>query len=65
MGKSLDTYEELNTVLCDVKSVINSRPLVYMSEDDTEEALIPFHFMYRRNMLRNNMEANYVLIRLT
>ena len=58
MGKSLVTYEELQTVLCDVESVINSRPLVYMGEDDIEEALTPFHLMYGQNMLRNNMEAN-------
>ena len=58
MGKSLVTYEELQTVLCDVESVINSRPLVYMSEDDTEEALTRFYLMYGQNILRNNMEAN-------
>jgi len=27
------TYEELETVLCDCKAVINSRPLTYISED--------------------------------
>ncbi|XP_065664477.1 uncharacterized protein LOC136086131 [Hydra vulgaris] len=45
MGKSLVTYEELQTVLYDIGSVINSRPLVYMSEDENEEALTPFHLM--------------------
>ncbi|XP_065672046.1 uncharacterized protein LOC136089882 [Hydra vulgaris] len=30
MGKSLVTYEELQKVLCDIESVINSRQLVYM-----------------------------------
>ena len=45
-------------VLCDVESVINSRPPVYMSEDDKEEPLTPFHLMYGGNMLRNSMEAN-------
>ena len=49
---------QLQKVLCDVESVIYSRPLVYMSEDDIEEALTPFHLMYERNILRNNMEAN-------
>ena len=44
IGKSLVTYEEVQTVLCDVESVINSRPLAYMSEDDIEEALTPFSF---------------------
>ena len=46
MGKSLVTYVELEKVLCDVESVINSRPLVYMTEDDIEEALTSFYLIY-------------------
>ena len=33
LGKASLTYEELATVLCDCESVINSRPLTYVSED--------------------------------
>jgi hypothetical protein len=33
-------YEELETVLCDCKSIINSRPLTYVSEDVTDLAPI-------------------------
>ena len=33
-------YEELEAVLCDCESVINSRPLTYMSEDVTDLAPI-------------------------
>jgi hypothetical protein len=31
LGKASLTYKELETVLCDCESVINSRPLTYMS----------------------------------
>ncbi|GFT41091.1 integrase catalytic domain-containing protein [Trichonephila clavipes] len=33
LGKACLTYEELYTVVCDSESVINSRPLTYLSED--------------------------------
>jgi hypothetical protein len=39
LGKTLLTYEELETVLCDCESVINSRPLTHVSEDVTD--LVP------------------------
>jgi hypothetical protein len=39
LGKSVLTYEELNTVICDCESIINCRPLTYVSEDPRE--LIP------------------------
>ncbi|GFU10469.1 integrase catalytic domain-containing protein [Trichonephila clavipes] len=39
LGKCTLTYEELNTILCDCESIINCRPLTYVSEDPGE--LIP------------------------
>lgn len=36
LGKALLTYEEMSTVLCDTESVINSRPLTYISDSDSE-----------------------------
>ncbi|GFW17202.1 integrase catalytic domain-containing protein [Trichonephila clavipes] len=40
LGKSILSYEELSTVICDCKSLINSRPLTYISENPQE--LTPF-----------------------
>lgn len=39
LGKASLRYEELYTILCDAESVINSRPLTYVSEDI--EDLVP------------------------
>lgn len=39
LGKAVLTYEELFTVLCDCESVVNSRPLTYLSEDTDD--LVP------------------------
>ena len=40
----------MNTVLIDVEQTLNSRPLTYLEEDNTEEALTPFHLLYGRNV---------------
>ena len=50
LGVGLLTFEELQTVLCEVEQVINSRPLVYVSEDDLTESITPFHLMFGRNI---------------
>ncbi|GFS65291.1 integrase catalytic domain-containing protein [Trichonephila clavipes] len=39
LGKSILSYEELSTVICECEFLINSRPLIYISENPQE--LIP------------------------
>ena len=39
LGKSLLTYEELETVLSGVEEVINGQPLAYTCEDDLHAAI--------------------------
>ncbi|GFT12015.1 integrase catalytic domain-containing protein [Trichonephila clavipes] len=46
LGKACLTYEELYTVVCDSESVINSRPLTYLSKDQEDlVALTPAMFL--------------------
>lgn len=46
IGNAYLEYEELNTILCDAESVINSRPLTYLSEDSEDlVALSPSLFL--------------------
>lgn len=40
LGKTCLSYEEMLTVLCDCESVINARPLTYLSDDPRELAPI-------------------------
>jgi hypothetical protein len=50
LGKAFITFEELQTILCEIEVAINNRPLAYVSEDDLDEALTPFHLMHGRSM---------------
>lgn len=51
IGKSLLTFEELETVLCQIEASINSRPLAYQSEDDLGQAITPLHLIYGSNIV--------------
>ncbi|XP_068724219.1 uncharacterized protein [Montipora capricornis] len=44
-------YDELHTILVEVEGTLNSRPLTFVSSDDDEEPLTPFHLIYGRGIL--------------
>ena len=50
LGNTRLTFEELTTILIEVESVIKSRPLTYISDDDTVEALTPYHLLFEHNI---------------
>ena len=50
LGKSLLSYEGLVTVLLKTESVINGRPLAYLSEDDLGDTLTPNQLMYGQDI---------------
>ena len=45
IGRSCLTYDELLTLVTEVEAVLNSRPLTYISSEDTEEPLTPSHLL--------------------
>ena len=51
LQKSLLTYEELYTVITEIESVMNSRPLTYLSEDEYQESLTTNHLIYGRDIV--------------
>ena len=53
LGSPRLTSEELITVLTEITSVLNSRPLTYVYEDEIEELLTPSHLMLGRRLLSN------------
>ena len=44
-------YDELHTILVEVEGTLNSRPLTFVSSDDAEEPLTPYHLIYERRIL--------------
>ena len=51
IGRAQLTLDELLTAIVEIKAVINSRPLSYISGEDVEEPLTPSHLLVGRRML--------------
>lgn len=52
IGETILSYEELSTLLCTIEAILNSRPLVEMSEDPGDlEVLTPGHFLIGEQLL--------------
>ena len=54
------TFEELQTILCDVEIAINNRPLAYLSEDDLDEPLTPFHLIQGHGYAKERLTGKTV-----
>ena len=48
LKKSFLSYEELETILCQIEDVINQRPLCYISDDDLGNVITPNHLIFGR-----------------
>ena len=51
IGRAKLTYDGLVTTVTEVKAVINSRPLSYISSDNMDEPLTPAHLLVGRRLL--------------
>ena len=65
LGRAYITFEELQTILCEVKVAINSRPLAYVSDDDLDKPLMPFHLMHGRGYCKRTKDTDLVLRRVS
>ena len=51
IGGAILAYEELLTVVVEVESILNCRPLSYVSSEDPEEPLTPSHLLCGRRLM--------------
>ena len=50
VGRAKFTYDELSTAVTEIESILNSRPLSFISSEDLEEPLTPFHLLNGRRL---------------
>ena len=48
------SFEELNTVIVEVKGILNGRPLTYLSDEEYCSSLTPNHLMYGRSLFNSS-----------
>ena len=45
-GKAFLNYDELTTLLIEIEQTLNTRPLIYLSDNNENEAITPSHLLY-------------------
>ena len=58
VGKTRLSYDELVTVICEIENSINSCPLTYLTEENYQTPLSPYHLLYGRNINDRNEPLN-------
>ena len=48
LGRARLTYDEIHTFICETENIVNTRSLIYLSEEDFEEPLTPCHLIHGR-----------------
>ena len=48
------SYDELVTVVCEIKNSIDSRPLTYLTEENCQTPLSPYYLLFERNINDRN-----------
>ena len=61
IGQAKLSLDELHTAIVEIESIINSRPLSYISSSDLEEPLTPSHLMIGRRILNLPDNLGYLL----
>ena len=50
IGKARLTYGKILTILIEIESIINFRPLTYLSNNHGESFITPYHLIYGRHI---------------
>ena len=55
VGKALLSYDELTILLAEIEQTLNSRPMMYLSNEHNDEAITPSHLLYGWNTSKRNI----------
>jgi hypothetical protein len=64
MGRSLLNYDDLYATVVEVESIINSRPLLYVSSGEEREVITPAHFLVAGRLTKESrvdFEQDHIL----
>ena len=61
VGEAKLSLDKLHTAVVEIESIINSRPLSYISSSDLEEPLTPSHLLIGRRILNIPDNLGYLL----
>ena len=64
VGRSTLSYDELNTLLIEIKAIINARPLTYVYDDKESnyEPLTPSHLIYGRRITATPNSSHHEVV---
>ena len=48
------TYDKIHTYIGEIKNIVNTRPLTYLSEENLDEPLTPYHLIHGKNLANGN-----------
>ena len=54
LGRTRLSYDEIHTFICEIENIVNTRPLTYLSEENFDEPLTPYHLIHGRNLANTN-----------
>ena len=57
-GRSGVDYEQLHTLLAEIQTIINKRPLTFPYDDPAEEVLTPNHLLFGRKTNLENISKS-------
>ena len=64
VGRSTLSHDELNTLLIEIETIINARPLTYVYDDKESnyEPLTPSHLIYGRRITTNPNSSHHEVV---
>ena len=54
LGRARLTYDEIHPFICETEHIVNTRPLMYLSEENSDKSLTSYRLTHGRNLANTN-----------